>query len=198
MAKGFEIDIRGFTADKIEKYAKKTFPKAVQASYVQAINRTARTIRSRAIRAISNASKIKPQKFIRQRTAISKANRKRVSGVIYFRYSPMPAEVVVGKSGVRWNRKMEGAKAKSRTYIGAFAAQPKSGKHTNRQRIYKRVGRTGNNRKDLRAQYIKLDKYAPILNTVTQRVVKQKFSNEFFTQLEFRVDKEIAKMNKGK
>lgn len=189
------VDIRGMTSKKLDKIYREQFPKVVKAAQISAMNITARRIRAEAIREISTESKIKPAKLIRERTAVSKANNKKLSVAIYFRAASMPAEIAAGKSGVRWNRKMAGAKAKSFTFIGAFAAKPHAGKHTDRIRIYMRDGKTGDNKKDLKAQYIPLEQFKPILKRVADRVVAERFEKEFDLQFGWRLEKEIGKLN---
>jgi len=189
------VDIRGMTSKKLDSLYRDKFPKVVKAAQISAMNITARRIRAEAIREISTVSKIKPAKLIRERTAISKANSKKLSVAIYFRAASMPAEIYAGKSGVKWNRKMTGAKAKSRVFVGAFAAKPKTGKHTDRIRIYMRDGKTGNNKKDLKAQYIPLEQFKPILKMVADKVVADRFEKEFDLQFGWRLKNEIDKLN---
>lgn len=186
----FNIDVEGKTIGQLEDYVKNIAPEVIKESTRHAMNRTVATIKSRAIKGVASASNVKPQKFIRQRFSSFMAKPNRLVAGVTFRYPPIPAEVVVGKGGVKWSKDMPGAKAKGRTYIGAFTGTPHKGRHANkRKRIYRRVSRTGSNRSDLRAQYIHIEKYAPILKKVGERVVNQKLTSEFVRQFNFRMTK---------
>lgn len=196
MAGMVKIDVKGATYGEINDVLINKYPKVAKASFISSVNTVARTIKSRSIRGISKSAKITPMKLIRQRMPLWKANRKRLRAGIFFHYNPMSLELLAGKNGVKWNPKKGGVKVKKHFIKGAFAANPTKGKHAGkRKRVYKRVSRTGDPRTDLHAQYITLDKFTGILPKTAQRVVNQKMSKEFRTQLNWRLEKHIAKAN---
>lgn len=182
-----DIYVKGLTVDKLDKIAKSIAPRVVAESTKFAMNKVVTSARGRAVKSIANASGVKPQKLIKQRTAIFKATVRKQRAGIFFRTGPMPVETL---GEPKWNKKMIGAKVKSKTYEGTFAGTPRKGKLANkRTRVYRRVSKTGSNRSDLRAQYIHLEKYGPILPKVGQRVVAQRMEKEFISQFNFRMEK---------
>lgn len=184
------MQVKGLTVDKLDKVTKSIAPRVIADSTKFAMNKTIAKARGRAVKSISNASGVKPAKLIKQRTAIFKARSNRLVAGIYFRTGPMPAEVLAGKTGPKWNRKMTGVTVKGHTFEGAFTGVPQRGKNAGkRKRIYQRVSNTGSNRSDLRAQYIHIERFGPILPKVGERVVAQHLEKEFISQFEFRMKK---------
>lgn len=184
------VNIKGMTFGKLEKMFREQYPKEIEAASVSTLNRVANSIRSDATRELSNASSIKPSKILRARMKITRANKNRIVAAVSFRYAPIPAEMLAGKSGPTWSRKSKGVRTKGRFYDNAFLATPKAGRFAGkRQRIYNRVSRTNTNKVDLHAQYVKLDQLAPLFITVARSTINAKAEKEFTRQLNFRLSK---------
>jgi hypothetical protein len=182
------VDTKGFTVAKLDAYQKE-FHKEVYQAQMNSMNRVATTIRAETAREIASASGLKPVKRIKERMARFRATKKVLVCGVYFRYASMPAEMLAPKSGVKWTRKMKGARAGNKLYEGTFGATPHAGKYADkRMRIYTRVSRTGSNRKDLVVKYIPLKQYEPILAKVGNTVVERDLESTFIQQFEFRMD----------
>jgi hypothetical protein len=184
------LDIRGITSKKLDELLRVTYPREIEAAQISALNRVSTTIRAEAAREISSASKIKPISLIKGRMRRFKATKKRMVTGVYFVNRPMPAELLAGKKGIKWNRKMVGAKAGPFTHAGTFAGTPRAGRYANKQqRIYYRVSDTGDNRKDLQVKRLDLEKHSPLLKTVGQRVIDRNLEKLFLQQFEYRISK---------
>jgi len=182
------VDVRGTTFGQLERTFRDAFPKQIQQAAVSTLNRVGAKIRTDAVREISKKANIRPAKLIRQRTRIAKANKNRLQVRVYFKTGPMPLEIIAGKNGPKWNRKMSGVTIKDRYIEGAFTGTPRQGKHANkRKRVYVRVSDTRDNRQDLRPQYAVLELHGQILIDVGNRVIKDMFENEFNRQLNYRM-----------
>lgn len=184
------VDIRGTTSKQLDQHFNQLVPKVVRDAQIAAINKTTALIKTAAAREISSSANIKPQGLIKTRTKQFKAKKNRLTGGVYFNYSPMPAETLAGKGGVRWNRKSKGIRIKGRFYEGAFAATPRAGKHANKRvRVYIRDGNTGSNRRDLIAQYEMLDGQKAKLIAIGKRITDERLQTLFIEQFNWRMGK---------
>lgn len=184
------VDIRGTTAKQLDSYFGKTMPKAIADSQRVAINKTMALVKTATGRDVASAENIKPQSIIKQRLHVFRATSRRLAGGIYFDYIAIPAEILAGKNGPRWKRRSRGVSVRGRFFEGAFTGTPRAGRLANKRvRVYKRVSQTGDNRKDLRAQYVHLlaQRDKPIV--IGTRITNDRLADIFLQQMNYRLEK---------
>lgn len=178
----FNTEIRG--AFEVEKWIKKHFPKEVERAMKGSLNKTNNKIRSKATKRISAASNIRPQKLIRQRIGRIRPKRNKMRAGTVFVHASMNAELI---GNPKWNRNMTGARVKSFRFPGSFTGTPGAGKNAGKKRIYRRVGNTGSNYRDLRPERISLDPYKKYHIGAGRQVSRYMLKKEFTRQLKWRM-----------
>lgn len=137
--------------------------KQVTLAAMRALNKTARWLRTQAVREISAQQQI-PQKLIRERLNILKANRRDLKAFIHTKLSSIPAN----KLG-RLRQTPTGARAGKLMFTGAFVATMPSGKRS----VFKRKGRAR-----LPIQEIKLS-IRPTATAVIENILDYKTAARF-------------------
>lgn len=170
----FDVYFNGM--ENVDNFVKKVAPEAIKDAERQAINKTLSKISTRSKRGISNATGIKPLKLFKSRFRIRRVTKNKRNGSVIFKATSFPVEILPKKY--------------LKQFPGTFKATPKKGKFANkRERVYKRVSRTGEANQDLRPQYKNISQHKKLIFKVGNRVVRQDLSRIFHSQLQYQLQR---------
>ena len=132
----------------------KAIPPVIQKSTVSALNRTIQHVQSQSVKAIANAVAV-PQKIIRQKAKLTKANGWQLSAKLSMNLLPIPAIKLKPKQNKR------GINVAKQAYPSAFIASMPSG----HQGVFQRLGQ-----KRLPIQEVKLAINPPAEHLIGQQL----------------------------
>lgn len=178
MDQSLHIDIDGHARIKTIITDLQASDKQVEIASARALNKTALWLRTQTTREVSKQKRI-PQKLIRERLQILRANRKQLTAFIKAKlYGIRPEKL----GTIRQTKK--GTQVKSHTFDGAFVAQMPKAEQAS---IYKRKSKA---RLPIRSMRIPIaDESEQVMEQLLDQKMMERFETLFYHELKYLLQK---------